>query len=244
MKKLVILLVLLLTVLLTGAAAQDATDFSGHWQLLLMQTEDKFADPADMNLDMTLHLREDGLCTISSGGMTETLLWSITGDGALLSFLDGTSTPLTLMEGALVAEVGGVQLIFAPLTEDTAPAAVAARPLSGLSLADFEGRWTLTHAETISGIYTAAELETSVTMTVADSSVRIETVSPYGTDVLEAACTLQEVSHPGQPFTLLWASAEGCDSIPLLLCEDGLLVWYHYDRAADCEYFYCFSPAE
>ena len=83
-----------------------------------------------------------------------------------------------------------------------------------------------------------------ISLTIADGSARIETTTPYGTDVLEAACTLQEVSLPECSFTLLWASARGCDSIPLLRYEDGLLVWYHYDRVADCEYFYCFSPAE
>lgn len=245
MKKLVTLLITLLSaLLLTSAAAQEPADFAGHWQLLLMQTEDKFASPADMNLDLTLHLREDGLCTISSGSISETLLWAVTEDGALLSFLNGTSIPLTLFEGALIAEVGSVQLILAPLTEDTAATAVAARPLSGLSLSDFEGRWTFTHAESSFDAYPAAELETSISLTIADGSARIETTTPYGTDVLEAACTLQEVSLPDCPFTLLWASARGCDSIPLLRYEDGLLVWYHYDRVADREYFYCFSPAE
>ena len=190
----------------------------------------------------TLILNEDGTCTLSTLGVTDTGTWATVEGGVALTDASGTTNTVTYRDGALVMASGNVEMILTP----GAAEAEYAEILSGLTMENFAGNWVLEHLETTYGVYSAEELGAEMTVVITGTDAVIEMVTTSGTMSFKALCETEEADGLG---TILWASFLDDNGEPdgtgmmFLLYDDGQLVWYEYDstEGQECEYFYCFT---
>lgn len=245
MKKTVsLLLALMLAALMCFGAVAETVTYAGAWALTSIASGEDVMDPAMLGFEMTIILNEDGTATMSTMGMVEQGTWTTAEGGVALTDASGTTETLIYRDGALVIASEDVEMILTPtvITED---ATAYAQILANLTLADFNGTWVMEHVETTTGYYTIEDMGASMTVVMADGNSTIEMTTPDSTTNFTAQCVTEEADGLG---TILWASfldpttgePDGTGMM-FLLYDDGQLVWYEYDSANECEYFYCFN---
>lgn len=100
----------------TPAVATDVEDDAavGVWQLASASTANIAVDLQAMGLEILIEFAEDGTCTMTTNGVSETGAW--TQDGANISMTDdasGTELVFQMLEdGTLLVDLQGMQMIF------------------------------------------------------------------------------------------------------------------------------------
>lgn len=238
LKKLAAMLLALLMLLAPTAFAQEtAADYAGEWVMTGIQAKGVTVDPSSMGLDMSMVILEDGVCLMYDMGTEETGSWAYIEGGIAVTDPQGKTMNLLLNEeGALTAEQDGMTLIFTQM--------FYAMPLSGLAAADFNGDWVFTYAETMGQTVPAEKTGVSMNIKLADGTGHITITDETGTREIDAVCEIEEVAGMGTVMYFLYLDETGAQTgggLPLLLYEDGELVWLYSDETT--EIFYCFEPA-
>lgn len=105
----------------TPAVATDVEDGAavGVWQLVSASTANIAVDLQAMGLEILIEFAEDGTCTMTTNGVSETGAW--TQDGANISMTDdasGTELVFQMLEdGTLLVDLQGMQMTFAYVGE-------------------------------------------------------------------------------------------------------------------------------
>ena len=105
----------------TPAVATDVEDGAavGVWQLVSASTANIAVDLQTMGLEILIEFAEDGTCTMTTNGVSETGAW--TQDGANISMTDdasGTELVFQMLEdGTLLVDLQGMQMTFAYVGE-------------------------------------------------------------------------------------------------------------------------------
>lgn len=237
MKKLsALLLALVLAATLCFGAMAEAVDYTGTWSLTGMLSGETSLDPTALGMSATMVLNADGTCTLTTMGMEESGTWTAVEGGISMTDAAGDTDTLTYADGALSMTEEGVTLVFTPAEE-------YAEVLTGLAIADFNGNWTLTHAETTFGTYTVEEMGIGMTIGLQDGKGHIEMSSTEGTEAYDCECEIEEIADFGTVMYAMFLDATTGErdgsGIMLMLFDDGQLVWYDYDDEG--EYFYCFD---
>ncbi len=100
----------------TPAVATDVEDGAavGVWQLVSASAANIAVDLQTMGLEILIEFAEDGTCTMTTNGVSETGAW--TQDGANISMTDdasGTELVFQMLEdGTLLVDLQGMQMIF------------------------------------------------------------------------------------------------------------------------------------
>lgn len=100
----------------TPAVATDVEDGAavGVWQLASASAANIAVDLQAMGLEILIEFAEDGTCTMTTNGVSETGAW--TQDGANISMIDdasGTELVFQMLEdGTLLVDLQGMQMIF------------------------------------------------------------------------------------------------------------------------------------
>lgn len=100
----------------TPAVATDVEDGAavGVWQLASASAANIAVDLQAMGLEILIEFAEDGTCTMTTNGVSETGVW--TQDGANISMIDdasGTELVFQMLEdGTLLVDLQGMQMIF------------------------------------------------------------------------------------------------------------------------------------
>ena len=100
----------------TPAVATDVEDGAavGVWQLVSASAANIAVDLQTMGLEILIEFAEDGTCTMTTNGVSETGAW--TQDGANISMTDdasGTELVFQMLEdGTLLVDLQGLQMIF------------------------------------------------------------------------------------------------------------------------------------
>lgn len=141
MKK-IITIVMTLAILLCAVALAESTDYLGTWYLNEMIVGGVSLAPASMGMDITMEIKEDGTAVLISPDEElgeQAAAWALDGD-TLTVTVDGEDMTLTLQDGALIGEQGGMGINFGREkveAEVYQPAAVNASATE----ADYAGQW-------------------------------------------------------------------------------------------------------
>lgn len=243
MKKLTALLLALVLAMLmcTGALAEE-TNYAATWALTGMTVDGVAVDPAQLGMDMTIELAEDGICTITLTGTSQECTWAAVEGGIIITEASGAERTLAASAEELTLVMEGAELHFTP----AAPEPEYLTILSGLSVADFNGSWVMSHVQTPYETYSAAQLGVSMYTLLADGAATITMSDADGTSVYQAVCTTQETSLG----TVLMAAiidpetgASDGSGLLFLRFNHDILAWYSYDAASGAAYYYFFTRA-
>ena len=235
MKKLLSLL-LALAMALGMTAFAEAADYLGYWELTGAEASGIAVDLSALGLEMTMELYEDGTCTLVAMGETEEGVWVETENGIAVTDADAATMEMVLTEdGALATEQDGVTLLFT--------LAEYAMPLSGLTVADFNGDWTFVYAETMGQLIDAASAGVEMRIVLQDGAGHLDVTNADGTTSVDAACEAEELEGLGTVLYFIYLDENGAvteSGIPLLMYENSELVWLYADETT--EIYYCFAP--
>lgn len=236
MKKLLSLLLALAMLLgMTAFAEEEPFDYTGLWVLTGVSTTGVTVDPSALGLDMTMELYEDGSCTLIALGEEEKGAWILIEGG--VSVIDEDAVPMNLIlneEGALTVEEEGATMIF---TREE-----YAEPLSGLTVADFNGSWIFVYAETMGQIILAEEAGLAMSITLQDGTGHVEITDAETTEAYDAVCEIEEIEGVGTVMYFLYLDETGAateNGLILLMYEGDELVWLYSDETM--EIYYCFE---
>lgn len=236
MKKLLSLFLALAMMLGLTAFAETAIDYTGYWELVETAVAGVSVDPATLGLEMSMELYEDGTCALIAQGETETGAWVATENGVAVTDADNITMDMVLQEdGSLLTEQEGVTLLFAQMEY--------ALPMAGLTVADFNGDWTFIYAETMGQVISAEAAGAEMRIVLQDGMGHIDIVDPTGTISADAICEVEEIENLGTVMYFLYLDETGAatgNGIPLLMYDDGELVWLYADESS--EIYYCFTP--
>lgn len=218
-----------------GDYGEASIDYTGEWALTGAQASGVTVDPTALGLEMSMVIMEDGTCALYSMGEEEVGTWVLIEGGIAVTDADAVAMNMLLNEeGALTTEQSGVTLIFTRMEY--------AMPLSGLTVADFNGNWTFVYAETMGQLVLAEEAGLAINLQLADGAGHIDITDANGTQSIDAVCEVEEVPDLGTVMYFLYLDETGAQTgggLPLLLYEDGELVWLYSDETK--EIFYCFE---
>lgn len=111
MKKLLSMLLALM--LLCGCAAfAEAADCTGLWNLTGAEMNGAPVDLSLIGLTMSLDLRADGTCTITTIGVPEEGAWTVEADGVVVTDSKGDPLTFVMADGKLASEKSGMKIIF------------------------------------------------------------------------------------------------------------------------------------
>ena len=236
MKKLLSLFLALAMMLGLTAFAEETIDYTGYWGLVETAVAGVSVDPATLGLEMSMELHEDGTCSLVAMGEKEMGVWVVTETGVAVTDADNITMDMILQEdGALLTEQEGVTLLFSQMEY--------ALPLSGLTVADFNGDWTFVYAETMGQVISAEAAEAEMRIVLQDGVGHIDIVDPTGSISADAVCEAEEYEGLGTVLYFIYLDENGSvteSGIPLLLYSDGELVWLYTDETN--EIYYCFIP--
>lgn len=236
-----LLAMLLALTLCIGASSEEAAP-AGTWALTDMTIGGMSIAADTLGVSLTLALNEDGSCTLTANGRSETGSWAATEAGVIVTDATGTANELTLQDGALIMTRGDATLAFAP----AAAAGNALTVRSGLTVADFNGLWKLHHLEMAQGYILQKDMGVDMTITLQDGQGKVVMVSGSSTTTYACECEVREYDGLGSAM-ICWfldpatALRDG-SGISLLLFSNGQLVWHTSDSMGD--YYYCFQPAQ
>ena len=118
-------------------APEDAARFGGMWYLNTLVMDGQEYSAADMGMDLTLQLNEDGSAVLNVETVTEAF-WRVDGDNVILSS-SGTEIILAPDGDTLSAESDGIKLTFG--REPVEPGYVPAEPVAAQTVGEFDGVW-------------------------------------------------------------------------------------------------------
>lgn len=246
MKKLLCALLALMLALGCTAIAEDADfDYTGQWVLTGGIVAGVTVDLATLEaaveteLDMDMLLYADGICALTAGGATEEGTWTVTENGVQVVDAGLTVIEFTLVDGKLVQVGENTQLIFARADE------TYAMPLTGMTLADFNGEWALSYVEYAGMMLDAETLGLTIDITLEDGEGKAVIETAESTTNIDAFCEVVEIDQMGSVLYFVFLDENGEQTetyMMLLLFDNGELVWYSIED--EMEVFYCFLPAE
>ena len=153
----------------TPAVATDVEDGAavGVWQLVSASTANIAVDLQTMGLEILIEFAEDGTCTMTTNGVSETGTW--TQDGANISMTDdasGTELVFQMLEdGTLLVDLQGMQMTFAYVGEaievENDAAGEASEAAFSLTLPD---NWFEVTPELIDQVAASGDEETLTTL--------------------------------------------------------------------------------
>lgn len=241
MKKLLSLLLVLMMVL-SGAAFAEATDYVGYWLMTAVDMDGTTVDPTSLGLNAYLELYEDGTCLMVMLSEAQYGTWVATETGIETTDADGIVDAFTLEDGALVIEEEGSKLYFT--------AEQYTMPLTGLSMEAFDGEWVFSYLEFTGGIYSAEEVGMSMTLSLKDGQGVHTAIYTDETgevnETFNGVCMTEEIEGFGTALYFIYTDENGAATdmgLALLLFDNGELVWYAQDESGMVLY-YCFVKAE
>lgn len=240
MKRLYALLLAVMLMSGCAAVAEETVDYAGYWLLTGAEMEGETYDPAALGVNAYMELYTDGTCLLVA--MEEILdgVWTVTPTGITTTDANGDVAVYTYVDGALTVEEDGCKLFFTP--------EAYTMPLSGLTMADFEGDWVFTYVEVGNEVFYADELGVEMTLSLHDGKgvhTAYSGESGEVTDLYNGVCEIEEIPDFGTVMLLLYNDEAGQmdgGGIMLLMFDSEELVWYvidEYDRSVS----YCFVPA-
>lgn len=226
MKKLTSILVALMMIAMVccTAVAETATT----WYLKTVEAQGMSMDAATIGMEMIFVLNADGTgaATLNMAGETEeqTCTWTEEGDQVTIT-IDGDPQVFTYdAEGNLVAEQDGMKMVLSSEAAPVAEKYVAAAPKADVTIADFDGTWICTMAET-SGIQLPMDqLGMAMTIVLENGAGSMTIVQQDGTSTQgNVSGALKEiVQEDGVAYSVLSLTPEGeTGSLDLVLQEDG-----------------------
>lgn len=234
-----------------GAAAQaDAAvqadpnaagyNYVGTWVLSGVEVFGIAMAPSAVGVAGDMALYEDGTCTLTMMDESQEGTWAATETGITTTDAQGVVDTYQLVNGELVAEQDGMKLIFTLYA-----------PLRGLTVADFNGVWSLDYAEVYDytamtqNFYEAEELGMTMELTLADGKGHMVMTSGGETEERDAECVVEEMEdYCSMMYFMLLdeTGAQDGSGLMLMMYPGAELTWYEYDSAADVEYYYNFVP--
>lgn len=215
-------------------------DYVGVWVLSGVEMFGIKMDPSVAGVWGDIALYEDGACILTMMDETQEGTWAVTETGITTTDAQGIVDAYQLVNGELVAEQDGMKLIFVPYA-----------PLSGLTVADFNGVWSLDYAEVYDytamtqDFYEGEELGMTMELTLADGKGHMVMTSGDETEERDAECIVEEVDdYCSMMYFMLLdeTGAQDGSGLMLMMYPGNELTWYEYDSTADVEYYYNFVP--
>ncbi|MBQ4580573.1 MAG: hypothetical protein IJA83_07910 [Clostridia bacterium] len=242
MKKLFSLLLALMMLLGMTALAETAVDYVGYWVMTGVEMAGVQVDPMILGLNAYMELYEDGSCMLVMMDEFQYGTWAVTENGITTTDANGVTDTYTYADGALVVEEEGNKLIFTP--------GEYVLPLSGLTMADFEGDWVFTYAEMGNGVFYPEEIGVDVSLSI-HGEKGVFTASQTGetgvvTETFSGVCEIEEVPDTGTWLYFLFVDEAGNpngDGLALTMFEGEELVWC-VDDGSGLTFCYCFVRAE
>lgn len=230
MKKLTSILVALMMIAMVccTAVAETATT----WYLKSVEAQGMSMDAATIGMEMIFVLNADGTgaATLSMAGETDeqTCTWTEEGDQVTIS-IDGDPQVFTYdAEGNLVAEQDGMKMVLSSEAAPVAEKYVAAAPKADVTIADFDGTWICTMAET-SGIQLPMDQLGMAMTIVLENGVGTMTIVQQDGTTTEGKMTgvLEQVAQEGGvAYSVLALTPDGeTGSLQLVLQEDGKIAY-------------------
>lgn len=219
MKKM--LAMLLAAVMLLGCmtlAVAEALDVTGTWYLNKLVADGMTLNAADLGMNLMLTLNEDGTAVSSVVGVEDEGVgsWAMT-DGALTVTIDEDTLEVAVVDGSLVIEDDGAQMVFT--REASVPAFVPAAVVAIEDVAAVDGTWNVSLIS-VMGLTVSMEEAGTETMEMllgdAEPQIVLEggNVSLFGGDM--APATLAD-------GVLTIGSEEEGMLLTISLLEDGML---------------------
>ena len=206
MKKLTAM-ILTLALLICAVALAESADFLGTWYLNEINFGGSILAPSVLGMDMTLEINEDGTAVLTSVEGEEDALqnatWTLEGDVVTVTVLaegdeeEGETMTMTIQDGVLVAEEGGMGLNFgrekveAEVYQPGAPVADAAD-------ADYAGQWQATYMDMNGNYIQAAMFAMELTVTVDESSMTLTGMYVFDNDALDITYVDGALTHEGK----------------------------------------------
>lgn len=119
MKKLLCML-LAAMMLLCGAAFAEAADYTGEWVLTGAEMGGMPVDLSLIGLVMTMDLRADNTCTLTTMGVPEEGTWAADAAGLVVTDSYGDPQTFVMVDGKLEATQDGMKLIFSRMGDAAA----------------------------------------------------------------------------------------------------------------------------
>ena len=237
MKKLISLLAaVLLSLALCAGATAETVDYTGFWLLTKISAAGQEVDPSAFGLEMYLVLNEDGTGVVGTNAQEESCTWTAVAEGLSMTDSKGDTDIVTYVNGALTISDQGMTLHFTPYYP---------MPLSGLTLADFSGLWTLSYIEGPEDLIDPAEDGLSMTISLSGEEGRVEMIVPGDSIAYDMFCETEEIEGDGTVLygTFLDSETGALTDMGMVfqLYDDGMLVYYEYNEEEDNTYLYCFD---
>lgn len=241
-----VLLALLAAAMLCFGAMAEATDYTGKWVLTGVEMNGTRVSNTMLGLEMSLTLNADGTCLYETADDAQPGTWAATETGITVTDEGGAQDLFTYGEDMLSIVQSGVTLL---MTREGAEPAIAApkqyvkgTPRTGLTLADFNGRWVLVGAETGGMFLTPDMVGMSLQIDLADGAgeYHVQTASSRGS--IDLACEVTEQENG----TLLTATVMDSEkkTLPFMLYDSGLLIWDASTDAMELYYYLELAPAD
>lgn len=96
----------------TYSRAAGAVDYAGMWTLTGAEMAGTPIDLSLIGLEMTMDLRADGTCTLTTMGEAEEGVWTADASGAVVTDSYGDAQILVMVDGKLEATQDGMKIIF------------------------------------------------------------------------------------------------------------------------------------
>lgn len=141
MKKLTALLIFLL--LFCTFAFATTIDYTGVWYLVSVETEGTVLNPADLGMEMSFTLNEDGTAFISQTEEEDlTATWTADGTTITIAAEDEPVTFILTDDGLLVGGDEDLQMTFG--REAPSPGFVPSPEKAATDIIEFDGTWNIT----------------------------------------------------------------------------------------------------
>jgi len=216
MKKLTAI-ILTLALLIFPVALAESADFLGTWYLNEMTMGDNVLSPSALGMDMTLELNEDGTAVLASPteeAARQEATWKLEGDVVTVT-VDGEDMTLSLQDGALKGEQGGMGMNFGREkveTETYQPAEARADATE----ADYAGNWQAAYMDMDGTYLPASMLGMDLTAVIEGTGMTLNGMYGFENNAYEAAFSDGALVHQG-------GDDEMYTSITAQLLEDGAL---------------------
>ncbi len=214
--------------------------YADTWVLTSLEMYGMVADPSVYGMELTMELKLDGTCVLSSGEESEIGTWEVTATGIATTDSTGYVDNYTLQDGQLVVEQDDVVVVFT--RESEVVETVAATILAGLTEEDFYGEWNFVYAETQGFRMDADLVGLTINFTLEEGKGYAmltdgESVEEY-TGVLE----LEETEDVGSVMYLMFTDENGeqdGNGMVLFRFDDGTLAWYVVDENNTELFYFC-----
>ena len=164
---------MILCMLLSAVAVAEAGDVAGTWYLNELVMEGMTMNPADMGMQVTMELKEDGTAAMTSSidGTTTEGTWAQDGETVTVT-TDGDEVAFALADGKLSADMGDGVMVFTkdqPEGETFAPA----EPIQAAE-EDFAGAWKAEYIGMEGSYYPVSLLGSDVTAKIEGTKITLD----------------------------------------------------------------------